>query len=77
MSSSRSERKVPCPTCKRPAVFSPANAWRPFCSERCRSADLGAWASEQFCVAAPPSADELDDSAKAPLAPNSPPGTFD
>jgi endogenous inhibitor of DNA gyrase (YacG/DUF329 family) len=55
------ERRVPCPTCKRPALFGPANAWRPFCSERCRSADLGAWASEQFRVAAPPSAEELDD----------------
>jgi len=55
------ERRVPCPTCKRPAVFSPANIWRPFCSQRCRSADLGAWASEQFRVAAPPSAEELDD----------------
>jgi len=41
-------RKVPCPTCRQPAVFAPANRWRPFCSERCRSADLGAWASESY-----------------------------
>jgi uncharacterized protein len=27
------------------------NRWRPFCSERCRSVDLGAWASEQYRVA--------------------------
>jgi endogenous inhibitor of DNA gyrase (YacG/DUF329 family) len=45
-------RKVPCPSCKGPALFSPANPWRPFCSRRCRSADLGAWASEQFRVPA-------------------------
>ena len=69
MAERRTERKVPCPTCKRPAVFSPANAWRPFCSERCRSADLGAWASEQFRVAAPASADEPDDRATAPRTP--------
>jgi uncharacterized protein len=46
------ERHVPCPTCQRPALFAPANKWRPFCSERCRSVDLGAWASEQFRVPA-------------------------
>ena len=30
----------------------PANPWRPFCSQRCRGADLGAWASEGYRVAA-------------------------
>jgi len=41
---------VPCPNCRKPALFGAANPWRPFCSERCRSADLGAWASERFRV---------------------------
>lgn len=50
-------RTVPCPTCRKPAVFSPANRWRPFCSERCRTVDLGAWATEQFRVPAQPSPD--------------------
>ena len=78
MAETRTERKVPCPTCKRPAVFSAANAWRPFCSERCRSADLGAWASEQFRVAAAPSADELDgDGAGAGTPPPPPLSTSD
>jgi hypothetical protein len=45
-------RRVPCPTCGKPALYGPANPWRPFCSERCRSADLGAWASERFRVPA-------------------------
>jgi len=55
-------RRVPCPTCKRPALFSPENPWRPFCSERCRSVDLGAWASEGYRVPAPePPADGADD----------------
>ncbi len=53
-------RLVPCPTCGRPAPFAPDNAWRPFCSERCRSADLGAWASERFRV---PVAETPDDDA--------------
>jgi len=29
-------------------VYSPANVYRPFCSERCKQIDLGAWASESF-----------------------------
>jgi endogenous inhibitor of DNA gyrase (YacG/DUF329 family) len=45
-------RTVPCPTCRQPSVFADSNRWRPFCSQRCRSADLGAWASEQFRVPA-------------------------
>jgi len=45
-------RTVPCPTCKRPVVYDSHNRWRPFCTERCRIADLGAWASEQFRVVA-------------------------
>ena len=47
-------RQVPCPLCGRPALFAPANRWRPFCSERCRGADLGAWASESYRVAVAP-----------------------
>ena len=51
------ERKVPCPNCRKPALYAERNPWRPFCSQRCRHADLGAWASEQFRVPAesPPS----------------------
>ena len=30
----------------------PENAFRPFCSERCKTIDLGAWATEQYRVAA-------------------------
>jgi hypothetical protein len=47
-----SERTVPCPTCRQATVYSTANRWRPFCSQRCRGADLGSWASEQFRVPA-------------------------
>ena len=51
-------RLVPCPTCGTPAPFAASNRWRPFCTERCRSVDLGAWASERFRVAADPPEDE-------------------
>lgn len=45
-------KQVPCPRCGQPAVFSPENKWRPFCSERCKLVDLGAWASERYRVPA-------------------------
>ncbi|WP_088284328.1 DNA gyrase inhibitor YacG [Ideonella sp. A 288] len=51
---------VPCPTCQTLTRFAPDNPWRPFCSQRCRSVDLGAWASERYRVAAKPPADEDD-----------------
>ena len=39
---------VTCPTCGGPSIYAPANRFRPFCSERCKNLDLGAWASESF-----------------------------
>jgi hypothetical protein len=50
---------VPCPACGRKIAYSQLNRWRPFCSERCRTVDLGAWASERFRIAgAPPAGEE-------------------
>lgn len=43
-------REVPCPCCGKPSPWSSANAWRPFCSERCKTIDLGAWASEAYRI---------------------------
>lgn len=45
---------VDCPTCQGPSVFAPSNRFRPFCSERCKHIDLGAWASESFRVPTSP-----------------------
>ena len=39
--------EVPCPTCGKPVRWEEASRWRPFCSERCRLIDLGAWFSEE------------------------------
>jgi endogenous inhibitor of DNA gyrase (YacG/DUF329 family) len=50
--SAAADRTVTCPTCRKPARYGTRNPWRPFCSERCRSVDLGAWASERFRVPA-------------------------
>jgi endogenous inhibitor of DNA gyrase (YacG/DUF329 family) len=43
---------VTCPTCGGDSVYSGANPFRPFCSERCKNIDFGAWASESFRVPA-------------------------
>lgn len=43
-------RKVKCPQCGLHTVYSFENKSRPFCSERCKILDLGAWAEEKFKV---------------------------
>ena len=43
-------RIVTCPSCGGDSVYSVTNVYRPFCSERCKQMDLGAWASESFRV---------------------------
>lgn len=60
------ERTVACPSCRKPALYSPRNPWRPFCNERCRNADLGAWASEQFRLPAEKPIDAPLDKDDAP-----------
>jgi len=40
---------VKCPTCKREIDWA-SSPYRPFCSERCRLIDLGAWLSEQRAI---------------------------
>ena len=62
MSESAKPRIVRCPTCGGNSVFAPSNLWRPFCCERCRQIDLGAWASESYAVEAkPPTSDDADE----------------
>lgn len=50
----RQPPSVACPACGRKTVFEPANRWRPFCSERCKSIDLGAWASDRYVIGGNP-----------------------
>lgn len=49
---------VKCPHCGGPSRYAPDNAYRPFCSERCRQIDFGAWASESYRVEAKPGPDD-------------------
>lgn len=50
-------KTVTCPACGGPSLYAPSNRYRPFCSERCKTHDLGAWASEQFRVPTAPTFD--------------------
>jgi len=45
-------RYVNCPRCGIAVAWVAANAFRPFCSERCKTVDLGEWATERYRVAA-------------------------
>lgn len=44
-------KPILCPTCKNPVT--PAAEDFPFCSERCRLIDLGAWASGSYRISSP------------------------
>ena len=56
----KGDRIVRCPTCGGDSIYAPSNAYRPFCSARCKGVDLGAWASEEFRMPAEaPTDDEL------------------
>lgn len=44
-------QKVKCPHCKKEILWLPDNPFRPFCSDRCRLIDLGAWAEQKYAVA--------------------------
>lgn len=41
---------VLCPSCGGQSIYAASNPFRPFCSERCKNIDFGAWASESFRV---------------------------
>jgi uncharacterized protein len=51
------QRLVTCPQCGKSVAWSAANRFRPFCSERCKMIDLGAWATESYRI---PVADDED-----------------
>ena len=57
-----SPRLVPCPQCGKESPWNPENPWRPFCSERCKTIDLAAWANESYRVPQQGGNTELPDS---------------
>jgi endogenous inhibitor of DNA gyrase (YacG/DUF329 family) len=48
---------VNCPHCNKKVIWNLDSEFRPFCSERCRLQDLGAWFTEERKI----SDDSIDD----------------
>jgi endogenous inhibitor of DNA gyrase (YacG/DUF329 family) len=47
----------PCPICRNPVPWE-TTPTRPFCSDRCRVRDLGAWSAEAYRVPEDPSQED-------------------
>jgi endogenous inhibitor of DNA gyrase (YacG/DUF329 family) len=45
------QKTVPCPICKKPVPLDSEDV--PFCSARCRTIDLGRWASGHYKISSP------------------------
>ena len=56
-------KTVACPRCQTPVPWTPESRFRPFCSERCKNRDFGAWANEEYRIAnaTPPDEASQDD----------------
>jgi endogenous inhibitor of DNA gyrase (YacG/DUF329 family) len=54
-------KTVICPRCGNTVEWGPKSPWRPFCSERCKLIDLGAWATEKYRVPVAEDPDQLDE----------------
>lgn len=50
-------QRVKCPTCQREIDWS-QSPFRPFCSERCKLIDLGAWLTEKHAIPGEAAADD-------------------
>ncbi len=57
-------RVVACPQCGTQLPWE-GNPHRPFCSERCRLVDLGAWLDEKYTIPAPLDDESADDGEAA------------
>lgn len=51
--------KVNCPICRRKVRLD--DPQMPFCSERCRLADLANWASDKYVISTPTANNEVGD----------------
>jgi endogenous inhibitor of DNA gyrase (YacG/DUF329 family) len=68
-------KEVACPQCGARVAWTPQSRFRPFCSERCRLIDLGAWASESYHIPVSPSQDaEPGEDVAGPSVDRSPNG---
>lgn len=54
-----SVKTVACPACEKPVEWGEQSPFRPFCSERCKLIDLGAWASDERAIPGEPDLDAM------------------
>lgn len=74
----RGIRPLICPTCKRKlANGAVGNPYRPFCSERCRLVDLGAWLEGGHRISTPLAEADLDRGAATDSDDDEPPRRLD
>ncbi len=52
-------KNIKCPNCQKVTAWE-GNPFRPFCSERCKMIDLGAWAGEEYRIAGDRREEEKD-----------------
>ncbi|WP_263078545.1 DNA gyrase inhibitor YacG [Endozoicomonas sp. Mp262] len=62
--------KVKCPHCGKAIEWKPENRFRPFCSERCKLIDFGAWAKEEHVIAGNPEFDDYMSDSSDEFKPN-------
>ncbi len=60
--------KRTCPVCKKTVEVSTQgqledSGFFPFCSQRCRLIDLGAWLDGEYVIPVPPDPEQLDESS--------------
>lgn len=55
---------VDCPNCKKQHNWHDSKPYSPFCSERCRLIDLGAWAAEEHRIPGEKAYPEMDSENK-------------
>lgn len=60
MSAHPSIRIARCPQCGASSRLDAANPFRPFCCERCKLLDLGAWLDGRHAIPAEPDPDAFD-----------------
>jgi len=48
------EMLISCPTCHKLHDYLQSKPWSPFCSQRCKQIDLGAWANEEHRIKGEP-----------------------
>jgi endogenous inhibitor of DNA gyrase (YacG/DUF329 family) len=60
------KKVVACPKCGANVVWDSTSPFRPFCSERCKMIDLGAWATESYRIPVAEDNENDEDSAPPP-----------